>query len=48
MTAKPKVFECFSSTRKEEEKEKKHKGLLFVGRDDKKAEEYVQKIIGID
>ncbi len=43
MTFKPKVFECFSSARKDEEKGKKHKGLLFVGRDDKKAEEYVQK-----
>ncbi|MBI1968661.1 hypothetical protein HYS49_02015 [Candidatus Woesearchaeota archaeon] len=43
MTIKPKVFECFSLARKEEEKGKKHKGLLFVGRDDKRAEEYVQK-----
>lgn len=43
MTSIPKVFECFSVAKKEEEKGKKHKGLLFVGRDDKKAEEYVQK-----
>lgn len=43
MTLVPKVFECFSNAKKEEEKGKKHKGLLFVGRDDKKAEEYVQK-----
>jgi|SRR3989338_1196849 len=43
MIIKPKVFECFSSARKDEEKGKKHKGLLFVGRDDKKAEEYIQK-----
>ena len=43
MTLKPKIFECFSNAKKEEEKGKKHKGLLFVGRDDKKAEEYVQK-----
>ena len=43
MTIKPKIFECFSSARKDEEKGKKHKGLLFVGKDDKKAEEYVQK-----
>lgn len=43
MTIKPKVFECLSSAKKEEEKGKKHKGLLFVGKDDKKAEEYIQK-----
>lgn len=43
MILKPKIFECFSNAKKEEEKGKKHKGLLFVGRDDKKAEEYVQK-----
>ncbi len=43
MTIKPKVYECFSIAKKDEEKGKKHKGLLFVGRDDKKAEEYVQK-----
>ncbi len=40
---KPKIFECFSLAKKEEENGKKHKGLLFVGKDDKKAEEYVQK-----
>ena len=43
MTIKPKVYDCFSSARNDEEKGKKHKGLLFVGRNDKKAEEYVQK-----
>ena len=43
MTTKPKVFECFSLAKKDEEKGKKHKGLLFVGKDDKKAEEFVQK-----
>ena len=43
MTTKPKVFECFSLARKDEEKGKKHKGLLFVDKSDKKAEEYVQK-----
>ncbi len=43
MIQKPLVYECFSSARNDEEKGKKHKGLLFVGRDDKKAEEYVQK-----
>ena len=43
MTAKPKVYECFSSAKRDEEKGKKHKGLIFIGKDDKKAEEYVQK-----
>lgn len=43
MTSKPKVFECFSSAGKDEENGKKHKGLLLVGKDDKKAEEYIQK-----
>jgi len=43
MTIKPKIFECFFLAKKEEEKGKKHKGLLFVDKDDKKAEEYVQK-----
>src|SRR3989338_5019612 len=38
-----KVFDCFSQAKMDEAKGKKHKGLLFVGRDDKKAEEYVQK-----
>lgn len=38
-----KVCECFSSAKKDEEKRKKHKGLLLVGKDDKKAEEYIQK-----
>mgnify|MGYP001584087823 CR=1 FL=1 len=40
---KLKVSGCFSSARKDEEKGKKHKGLLFIGRDNKKAEEYIQK-----
>ena len=39
-----KVWDCFLSAKKDEEKRKKHKGLLFVGRDDKKAEEYMQKV----
>lgn len=43
MIDKLKIFECFSSAKKEEGKGKKHKGLLFVGKDDKKAEEYIQK-----
>ncbi|MBI2147587.1 hypothetical protein HYU19_03850 [Candidatus Woesearchaeota archaeon] len=42
MTVKLKVDECFSIAKKDEEKGKKHKGLLFVGGDDKKAEEYVK------
>ena len=40
---KPKLFECFTIAKKDEEKGKKHKGLLFVGKNNKKAEEYVQK-----
>lgn len=43
MITKPKVYECFSSAKIDNDKGKKHKGLLFVGKDDKKAEEYVQK-----
>lgn len=43
MTIKPKVHDCFLSAKKDEEKGKKHKGLLLVGREDKKAEEYIQK-----
>src|SRR3989344_1678880 len=37
------VKDCFVNAQKDEEKGKKHKGLLLVGRDNKKAEEYVQK-----
>ncbi len=43
MNIKLKVYECFLNAKKDEEKGKKHKGLLFVGKDDKIAEEYVQK-----
>ncbi len=43
MTLLPKVFECFSIAKKDEEKGKKHKGLLLVGTNDKTAEEYLQK-----
>lgn len=43
MISKPKVYECFSNAKKDEEKGRKHKGLLFVGKDNKKAEEYIQK-----
>lgn len=38
-----KARDCFLSAKRDEEKGKKHKGLLFVGKDDKKAEEYIQK-----
>ena len=38
-----KVNDCFSSARKDEEKNKKHKGLLIIEKDNKKAEEYIKK-----
>ncbi len=38
-----KVRDCFVSAKRDEEKGKKHKGLLIVGRNDEKAEEYIQK-----
>ena len=38
-----KVKDCFLSAKQYEEKGKKHKGLLIIGRDDKRAEEYIQK-----
>ena len=37
------VKDCFVNALKDEEKGKKHKGLLFVGKDNQKAEEYVRK-----
>ena len=40
---KIKIKECFDSARKEEEKGKKHKGLLLVEPSQKKAEEYLDK-----
>lgn len=43
MTSKPKVYDCFSIAKQDEENGKKHKGLLLVGREDKTAEEYIQK-----
>src|SRR3989338_112615 len=43
MTEELKIFECFSLAKKEEEKGKKHKGLVFVKQDNKKAEEYIKK-----
>ena len=38
-----KINECFTNARKDEKKGKKHKGLLYIKSDDKKAEEYVKK-----
>ncbi len=38
-----KVKECFMNARKEEELGKKHKGLLVVKSDQRKAEEYIEK-----
>ncbi|MCK5281889.1 MAG: hypothetical protein KAK00_00635 [Nanoarchaeota archaeon] len=43
MSIRRKVQDCFLSAKKDEEKGKKHRGLLLVGKDDKKAEEYIQK-----
>ena len=43
MDVKAKVRDCFLSAKKDEEKGKKHKGLIVVGKDDKKAEEYLEK-----
>ncbi len=38
-----KLKECFSNAKKDEEKGKKHKGLLFTKLNNKEAEEYVKK-----
>lgn len=38
-----KIKECFESAKRDEERGKKHKGLIIVERDDKKAEEYILK-----
>ena len=38
-----KTKDCFSSAKKAEEKDKKHKGLLIVKPDDKEAERYIAK-----
>ncbi|MFH1333253.1 MAG: hypothetical protein ABIH53_03390 [archaeon] len=43
MNVKTKVKDCFLSAKKDEKKRKKHKGLLIVDRDDRKATEYIQK-----
>ncbi|MBI2141930.1 hypothetical protein HYU15_00380 [Candidatus Woesearchaeota archaeon] len=37
------IRDCFATARNDEEKGKKHKGLLIVSPDDKKAEEYLAK-----
>lgn len=38
-----KLKECFESAVKDEKKGRKHKGLLFIKSDNKKAEEYINK-----
>ncbi len=38
-----KLKECFTTARLDEKKSKKHKGLMYVGRNDDLAEEYIQK-----
>ena len=38
-----KVMDCFLSAKKDEEKGKKHKGLLIGDKDDDKAKEYIKK-----
>ena len=43
MDIKSKVRECFLNAKKYENRGKKHKGLLIVEKNDKKAEEYIQK-----
>lgn len=43
MDTKHTVRRCFSDARLDEENGRKHKGLLFIGADGEKAEEYVRK-----
>ncbi|MCH8326400.1 MAG: hypothetical protein IIB83_07560 [Bacteroidetes bacterium] len=43
MTAEENTRNCFLNAKKDEDKRKKHKGLLVVEKDDKNAEEYLQK-----
>jgi hypothetical protein len=43
MNTEKDTYDCFVNAKKLEEKGKKHKGLLLVGVNDKKAEEYIQK-----
>ncbi len=38
-----KLKDCFVLARKDEAKGKKHKGLILIQKDDKKAEEYLEK-----
>lgn len=38
-----KIRDCFANAKKDEDKGKKHKGLLLIGKNDKKAEEYIEK-----
>lgn len=38
-----KLKECFSNAKKDEDKGKKHKGLLFTQLDNEKAKEYIKK-----
>jgi len=37
------VKDCFSTALKDEKKGKKHKGLLFIGEDEPKAQAYIKK-----
>ena len=43
MHAHPKIKECFESAKRDEDKGKKHKGLIIVGKNEKKGEEYIRK-----
>ncbi len=38
-----KLIDCFSKAKKDEEKGKKHKGLIIVKKDERKSEEYIRK-----
>jgi len=38
-----KVRDCFLTARKDEERGKKHKGLLIIDKDESKAKEYIKK-----
>lgn len=43
MSVSAKTQDCFFGALRDEEKGRKHKGLLLVGKDNKKAEEYIEK-----
>ncbi|MFH1591843.1 MAG: hypothetical protein ABIB47_00545 [Candidatus Woesearchaeota archaeon] len=43
METEEKVKECFKSAKKDEERDKKHKGLLTVEPNQKKAKEYLER-----